>query len=110
MRCMVALVIFASLVLPTKSATANVLSPADYENFRNLDLKMLSIGDDIYGLATNQPATIDAAMSGVAGTDTADTIDGRVAPALRHRAVRARCSSIRPARNQIQWPVHLSPR
>ena len=57
MRYMVALVIFASLVLPTRSATANVLSPGDYENFRSLDLKMLSIGDDIYGLATNQPAT-----------------------------------------------------
>ena len=41
----------------TKSATANVLSPGDYENFRNLDLKMLSIGDDISGLVTNQPAT-----------------------------------------------------
>jgi hypothetical protein len=47
MRYIAALVIFASLVLPTKSATANVLSPGDYENFRNLDLKMLSIGDDI---------------------------------------------------------------
>ena len=44
-------------MLLTKSATANVLSPGDYENFRNLDLKMLSIGDDIYGLVTNQPAT-----------------------------------------------------
>ena len=44
-------------VLPAKSATANVLSPADYENFRNLDLKMLTIGDDLYGLITNRPAT-----------------------------------------------------
>ena len=57
MRYMGVLVILASLVLPTKSATANVLSAGDYENFRNLDLKMLSIGDDIYGLVTNQPAT-----------------------------------------------------
>ena len=57
MRHMGALVILASLVLLTKSATANVLSPADYQNFRNLDLKMLSIGDDISGLVTNQPAT-----------------------------------------------------
>ncbi len=57
MRYMGVLVILASLVLLTKSATANVLSPGDYENFRNLDLKMMSIGDDIYGLATNQPAT-----------------------------------------------------
>jgi hypothetical protein len=57
MRHMSVLVILASLVLLTKSATANVLSPGDYENFRNLDLKMLSIGDDISGLVTNQPAT-----------------------------------------------------
>jgi len=57
MRYIGALVILASLVLFTKSATANVLSPGDYESFRSLDLKMLSIGDDIYGLAANQPAT-----------------------------------------------------
>ena len=57
MRYMGALVILVSLVLLTKSATANVLSPGDYENFRSLDLKMLSIGDDIYGIVTNQPAT-----------------------------------------------------
>ena len=57
MRYMGVIVILISLVLLTKSATANVLSPGDYENFRNLDLKMLSIGDDIYGLVTNQPAT-----------------------------------------------------
>jgi hypothetical protein len=57
MRYMGVLVILASLVLPTKSATVNVLSAGDYENFRNLDLKMLSIGDDISGLVTNQPAT-----------------------------------------------------
>jgi hypothetical protein len=49
-------VILVSLVLLTNSATANVLSPADYENFRNLDLKMLSIGDDISGLVANQSA------------------------------------------------------
>ena len=57
MRYMGALIFLTSLVLLTKSATANVLSPGDYENFRNLDLKMLSIGDDISGLVTNQPAT-----------------------------------------------------
>ena len=57
MRYMAAFIILASLVLLAKSATANVLSPGDYENFHNLDLKMLSIGDDIYGLVTNQPAT-----------------------------------------------------
>jgi hypothetical protein len=57
MRYMGILVILVSLVLLTKSATANVLSAGDYENFRNLDLKMLSIGDDISGLVINQPAT-----------------------------------------------------
>jgi hypothetical protein len=57
MRYMGILVILVSLVLLTKSATANVLSAGDYENFRNLDLKMLSIGDDISGLVANQPAT-----------------------------------------------------
>src|SRR5262245_1076 len=57
MRYMGILVILASLLLLTKSATANVLSASDYENFRNLDLKMLSIGDDISGLVANQSAT-----------------------------------------------------
>ena len=57
MRYMGVLVILTSLVLLTKSATANVLNPGDYESFRGLDLKMLLIGDDIYALVTNQPAT-----------------------------------------------------
>jgi len=52
MRYMGVLVTLVSLVLLSKAATANVLSPGDYENFRNLDLKMLSIGDDISGLVT----------------------------------------------------------
>jgi len=57
MRYMGVLVILTSLVLLTKSATANILNPGDYESFRGLDLKMLLIGDDIYALVTNQPAT-----------------------------------------------------
>ena len=57
MRYTNALVILVSLVLLTQSATANVLSAGDYDNFRNLDLKMLSIGDDISGLVANQAAT-----------------------------------------------------
>ena len=57
MRYMGVLVTLVSLVLLSKAATANVLSPGDYENFRNLDLKMLSIGDDVYGLVTAQPGT-----------------------------------------------------
>jgi hypothetical protein len=56
MRYMAAFVVLAWLVLPTKSATANVLSSADYENFYNLDLKMLTIGDDLYALIANRPA------------------------------------------------------
>jgi hypothetical protein len=56
MRYMGVLVTLVSLVLLTKAATANVLSPSDYENFRNLDLKMLSIGDDISGLVTTAHA------------------------------------------------------
>jgi hypothetical protein len=52
MRYKGVLVILTSLALLTKSAIANVLSPGDYENFRNLDLKMLSIGDDISGFVT----------------------------------------------------------
>jgi hypothetical protein len=57
MRYTNAPVILVSLVLLTQSATANVLSAGDYDNFRNLDLKMLSIGDDISGLVANQAAT-----------------------------------------------------
>jgi hypothetical protein len=57
MRYMGVLISLVLLVLLTKTATANVLSPGDYENFRTLDLKMLSIGNDIYGLVTNQPGT-----------------------------------------------------
>jgi len=57
MRYTNALVILVLLVLLTQSATANVLSAGDYDNFRNLDLKMLSIGDDISGLVANQAAT-----------------------------------------------------
>ena len=38
-----------------KVGDANVLSAGDYENFRNLDLKMLSIGDDISGLVAINP-------------------------------------------------------
>ena len=82
MRYMGVLVTLVSLVLLTKTATANVLSPGDYENLRNLDLKMLSIGDDIYGLVTNQPGTyapdcvielafkFDAAQADVHGVGT----------------------------------------
>jgi len=57
MRYTNALVILVLLVLLTQSATANVLSAGDYDNFRNLDLRMLSIGDDISGLVANQAAT-----------------------------------------------------
>jgi hypothetical protein len=79
MRYMGVLVILTSLALLTKSAIANVLSPGDYENFRNLDLKMLSIGDDISGFvtATHSPDCVielafkfDAVQADVHGVGT----------------------------------------
>jgi hypothetical protein len=45
----------ASLLLPRASAVASVLTIADYQGFHDPDLKMLSIGDDLYALITNQP-------------------------------------------------------
>ncbi len=57
MRYIRGLVLFASLLLPTTPAFANVLSPADDQSFHDLDVKMLSIADDLYTLITNRPAT-----------------------------------------------------
>jgi hypothetical protein len=55
MRYFRALVLSASLLLPGTSARANVLTPADYQSFQDLDVKMLSIGDDLYVLVTTRP-------------------------------------------------------
>src|SRR6476661_8974282 len=55
MRYFLALVLSASLFLPATSASANVLTPADYQSFQDLDVKMLSIGDDLYALITTRP-------------------------------------------------------
>ena len=55
MRYFCALVLSASLFLPATSASANVLTPADYQSFQDLDVKMLSIGDDLYALITTRP-------------------------------------------------------
>ena len=55
MRYFRALVQSASLFLPATSASANVLTPADYQSFQDLDVKMLSIGDDLYALITTRP-------------------------------------------------------
>jgi hypothetical protein len=55
MRYFCALVLSASLFLPAMSASANVLTPADYQSFQDLDVKMLSIGDDLYSLITTRP-------------------------------------------------------
>ena len=55
MRYFRALVLSASLFLPATSASANVLTPADYQSFQDLDVKMLSIGDDLYALITTRP-------------------------------------------------------
>ena len=55
MRYFGALVLSAWLFLPVAPASANVLTPADYQSFQDLDVKMLSIGDDLYALVTSQP-------------------------------------------------------
>ena len=55
MRYFRALVLSALLFLPVTSASANVLTPADYQSFQDLDIKMLSIGDDLYALITTRP-------------------------------------------------------
>ena len=55
MRYFRALVLSASLFLPATSASANVLTPADYQSFQDLDVKMLSIGEDLYALITTRP-------------------------------------------------------
>jgi hypothetical protein len=55
MRYFRALILSASLLLPATCARANVLTPADYQSFQDLDVKMLSIGDDLYALITTQP-------------------------------------------------------
>jgi hypothetical protein len=62
MRYFLALVLSASLLLPATSATSNVLTPADYQSFQDLEVKMLSIADDLYGLSTTQPQVADCLM------------------------------------------------
>jgi hypothetical protein len=52
MRYLRALVLLASLLLPGASAVASVLTIADYQGFHDPDLKMLSIGYDLYALIT----------------------------------------------------------
>jgi hypothetical protein len=49
------IVLWASLFLPVTSASANVLTPADYQSFQALDVKMLAIGDDLYALISTRP-------------------------------------------------------
>jgi hypothetical protein len=49
-----ALVLSLSFLLPLASAGANVLTSADYQSFQDLDVKMLSVGDDLYGLVTTR--------------------------------------------------------
>ena len=64
-----ALVLLAILVLPTKSAIANVLSLADYDDFHNLDLRMRPIANDLDNFLIHPPmprgapqAAIEAAV------------------------------------------------
>jgi len=49
-----ALVFSATFLLSLASAGANVLTPADYQSFQDLDVKMLSVGDDLYALMTTR--------------------------------------------------------
>lgn len=49
-----ALVFSLSLLLPLAAADANVLTPVDYQSFQDLDVKMLSVGDDLYALITTR--------------------------------------------------------
>jgi hypothetical protein len=62
MRYFLALVLSTSLLLPATSATSNVLTPADYQSFQDLEVEMLSIADDLYGLSTTQPQAADCLM------------------------------------------------
>jgi len=55
MRYIRALILLATLVLPAKSAIANVLNLADYQSFYDLNLNMLPIGDNLYALTARQP-------------------------------------------------------
>jgi hypothetical protein len=48
-------ILLTSLVLSTTSATANVLSLADYESFHNFDLKIRPIANDLDALLINPP-------------------------------------------------------
>ena len=48
-----ALVLSVSLLLPLAPAGANILAPADYQSFQDLDVKLLSVGDDLYAVITN---------------------------------------------------------
>jgi hypothetical protein len=51
------LVLLTSLLLLTKPAFANVLTPADDQSYHDLNIKMLVIADDLYTLISNRPAT-----------------------------------------------------
>jgi hypothetical protein len=60
MRCfrtnlLSACLLSAWVFLPAISASANVLTPADYQSFQDLEVKMLSIGDNLYAGITSQP-------------------------------------------------------
>ena len=56
MRYFRALVVLATLVLPAAAAAANILTPADYQSFQDLDVRMLSLGDDLYSITTRPEA------------------------------------------------------
>jgi hypothetical protein len=81
-------ILMAYLVLPANSATANVLSLADYDKFHQLNLRMRPIGDDIAALIINPPG-------GPLGREgTLHTQDCIIRLAGNFDAVRARLGSV----------------
>lgn len=60
-----ALVLLAWLVLPVKSAIANVLSLADYDNFHQFDLRMRPLGEDLAALIIHPPMPRGAPPAGI---------------------------------------------
>ena len=65
-----ALILLSSLVLSATSATANVLSLADYESFHSFNLKLRPIADELAGLIGNPPMPGGMSKSGLEAATT----------------------------------------
>jgi len=75
----IAFTLMASLVLSTTSATANVLSLADYENFHDFALKKISpIAAELAGLIGNPPMPGGMSRSGLEAAVTTQNCMVRV--------------------------------